>query len=151
MEKSVVKQWWFWLLIIVVALGIGFGVNYVVQNNSDEDEKTSEKSEKKEKKEDKDDKEDEEEPDNPFVGTWYLPASEGIITLKFKSNGKCSFSQNGSTVNCSYEYDDEEVTIINEDFEADPITSEYSVGKGYIEFIGERMYTSKAKAEKDME
>ena len=45
---------------------------------------------------------------------------------------------------------DDELTIINEDFESDPIVSKYSVGKGYIEFAGEKMYTNKANAEKDM-
>ena len=143
MKNSIVKQWWFWLISVILALGIGFGVFYFMNTNDSED-RSSEKADKKDKKK------DEEESDNPFIGTWYLPASEGIITIEFKANGKCSFGQNDSVVNCSYEYDDEELTITNEDFEAEPIMSEYSVGKDYIEFVGEKMYKKKSKAEKDM-
>lgn len=144
MKKNLVNQWYFWLIIIVAALGIGFGVSYLTGNN-DSDDKETEKSEKKKKNDKK------EESDNPFVGTWYLPASEGIITIKFKENGECTYSQGKSSIKCSYEYDDEKVTINNEEKKTDPIVSQYSIGKGYIDFSGEKMYTDKSMAEKDMD
>jgi len=131
------------------------GVSYFTNNRDDDKQEEKEKKDKKEDKEENEEneeKEDKKKNDNPFLGTWYVAAyGDEIVEIEFSKKGKCSIILDDEETKCTYEYDDENITLYNKDEDSEPIEVEYSVEDDGIQFGEIFLYSKRSKAKEALE
>ena len=135
-KTNLFTQWWFWLIAVLLVAGIAFGVSYFTSQDKNDDERATKKKDK-------------EESDNPFAGKWYFVSEGEVAYIEFYENGECMMSNDDVEFDdCSYEYDDEELTLKNDGYGS---TFKYDMGDGYFKIGTDTFYAKRYKAEKEAE